>query len=160
MKPRKRELVAGRGPYTELESRLMTTGFVPHVAHSEAHDHHRVVAWLWTIQFALAALYLFTGITKWMIPTDQLAVMTHLPGGFMHGIATAEILGALGLLLPGLYGIARWLTPLAAAGLVIIMIGATTETITHMSVAAAIVPFLAGGLALFVAIERWRLERE
>ena len=138
----------------------MTTGFVPHTAHAEAHDHHRLVAWLWAIQFALAALYLFTGITKWVMPMDQLAAMSHLPGVFMRGIATAEILGALGLILPGLYGIARWLTPLAAAGLVIIMIGATTETIAHMSVAAATLPFVAGGLALFVAIERWRLERE
>ena len=137
----------------------MTTGFVPHTTHVEPHDHHRLVAWLWAIQFALAALYLFTGIMKWAIPADQLAAMTHLPAPFMRGIATAEILGALGLLLPGLYGFARWLTPLAAAGLVVIMIGATSETVAHMSVPAAILPFVAGGLALFVAIERRRLER-
>ena len=52
------------------------------------------------------------------------------------------------------------LTPLAAAGLVVIMIGANSETVAHMSVPAAILPFVAGGLALFVAIERFRLERE
>jgi len=92
----------------------MTTGFVPHTTHAELHDHHRLVAWLWAIQFGLAALYLFTGIMKWAMPADQLAAMTHLPALFMRGIATAEILGALGLLLPGLYGVARWLTPLAA----------------------------------------------
>lgn len=138
----------------------MTTGFVPRTAHTDIPDHHRLVASLWAIQFALAALYLFTGIMKWSIPADQLAGMTHLPAPFMRFIATAEILGALGLLLPGLYGVARWLTPLAAGGLVIIMIGATTETILSAPLIMAILPFVAGLFDLFVAIERWRLERE
>jgi hypothetical protein len=95
-----------------------------------------------------------------MMPMDQLAQMSHLPGPFMRGIGTCEILGALGLILPGLVGVARWLTPLAATGLVIIMIGATSETIEHMSVGAAIVPFVAGLLALFVAVARWWFDAE
>jgi hypothetical protein len=138
----------------------MTTGYVPRTAHVERHDHHQLVGWLWIVQFGLAGLYLFTGTMKWMMPMDQLTQMSHLPGPFMRGIATAELLGALGLILPGLVGVARWLTPLAATGLVIIMIGATSETIEHMSVGAAIVPFVAGLLALFVAVARWRLETE
>ncbi len=49
------------------------------------------------------------------------------------------------------------LTPLAASGLVIIMIGATTITAFAMAVAPAVVPMTIGVLAAFVAYGRWRL---
>jgi hypothetical protein len=69
----------------------------------------------------------------------------------------SELAGALGLLLPGLLRIRPGLTPLAAVGLVIIMIGATTLTAIYMDVPSAIMPFVAGLLAAFVAYGRWRL---
>jgi uncharacterized membrane protein YdfJ with MMPL/SSD domain len=49
------------------------------------------------------------------------------------------------------------LTPLAAAGLVIIMIGATVLTLASGGVAAALMPLATGLLSAFVAYGRWRL---
>ena len=49
------------------------------------------------------------------------------------------------------------LTPLAAAGLSIIMIGAVVVTIQTMGLAMAVLPFVTGGLQCFVAYGRWRL---
>jgi hypothetical protein len=67
-----------------------------------------------------------------------------------------ETLGALGLILPGLFRIRTGLTPLAAAGLVIIMIGATVVTAATGPVATAIVPAVVGILAAWVAYGRWQ----
>jgi len=68
-----------------------------------------------------------------------------------------EVLGALGLILPGLFRIRRGLTPLAAAGLVIIMIGATVITLIGGDLMAAVISLIVGLLAAFVAYGRWRL---
>ncbi len=113
-------------------------------------------ALLWTVQGLLAALFLFAGVVKLAMPAAALAQQTHLPAGFLHFIAVCEILGALGLVLPGIFRVHRELTPLAAAGLVIIMIGAVTVTIANLGVAPAIMPFVVGLLALSVAYGRGR----
>jgi len=117
---------------------------------------------LWIVQVLLALLFLFAGGTKLVIPPDVLASMGSpnqiaLPGWFVRFIGVVEVLGALGLLLPGLLRIKPWLTPLAAAGLVVIMLGATVLNIMADGVAAGVVPLLAGLLAAFVAYGRWRL---
>jgi hypothetical protein len=80
-----------------------------------------------------------------------------LPGLFLRFIGVCEVLGGLGLILPGLLRIRPGLTPLAAAGLVIIMIGATVLSFAADGMAAAIIPFVTGILAAFVAYGRWRL---
>ena len=69
----------------------------------------------------------------------------------------AEVLGAIGLILPGLLRVRPGLTPLAAAGLVIIMAGATVVTLTSVGVAMAPIPLVTGLLAAFVAYGRWQL---
>ena len=117
---------------------------------------------LWIIQVLLALLFLFAGGTKLVIPPDVLASMGSpnqipLPGWFVRFIGVCEVLGALGLILPGLLRIKPWLTPLAALGLVIIMIGATALTMAADGVAAGVVPLVVGLLAAFVAYGRWRL---
>jgi hypothetical protein len=66
----------------------------------------------------------------------------------------AEVLGALGLILPGLLRIRPVLTSLAAAGLVIIMIGATLLTLTLGDVAGASIPLVVGVLAATIAYGR------
>jgi hypothetical protein len=110
---------------------------------------------LWTIQFLLAALFLFAGVAKLVMSSAALtADPPHLAAGFLRFIGTMEVLGALGLVLPGLTGIRPQLTPLAAAGLVIIMIGATVITATTMGVLPALIPFVAGVLATFIAVAR------
>ena len=117
---------------------------------------------LWIIQVLLALLFLFSGGTKLVLPLDVLKSMgspnqIQLPGLFIRFIGVVEVLGALGLILPGLLRIKPWLTPLAAAGLVIVMIGAVAVTVAGGEVAAALVPLVVGLLAAFVTYGRWRL---
>ncbi|MGE5594726.1 MAG: DoxX family protein [Hyphomicrobiales bacterium] len=106
---------------------------------------------LWAIQGALALVFLFAGASKLVMPADQLTDGTDLPVLFMRFIGCAETLGAVGLVLPGIVGVQRRLTPLAAAGLVIIMLGATVVTIATMSAGAAVFPFAVGVLAFVIA---------
>jgi uncharacterized membrane protein YphA (DoxX/SURF4 family) len=112
---------------------------------------------LWIVQGLLAALFLFAGVMKFIMPVEQMQDPVALPGWFLHFIGTCEVLGGLGLILPALLRIRPSLTPLAAAGLVIIMIGATVITLTTGQVGPALLTVLLGALAAFVAYGRWRL---
>jgi hypothetical protein len=112
---------------------------------------------LWIIQGLLAILYLFSGGMKLILPIEEMTKDVALPGAFLRFIGVAEILGALGLILPWLTGIFPGLTPLAAACLVVIMIGATVITMMTGSIMTALIPLVVGLLAAFVAYGRWRL---
>src|SRR5437660_8717632 len=112
---------------------------------------------LWIVQGLLAALFLFAGGAKLVLPLDQMAGPVALPGWFLRFLGVAEVLGALGLVLPGLLRIRAGLTPLAAAGLVIIMIGATVVTLAGGMVAVALMNLVVALLAAFVTYGRWRL---
>lgn len=109
---------------------------------------------LWTLQVLLAALFLFAGAMKLVMPDEALAQQSALPVGFLRFIGIAETLGAFGLLLPGIFRIRRGLTPLAAAGLTIIMLGATSITAVSAGVGAAVVPCLVCVCCAFVAYRR------
>jgi len=95
----------------------------------------------------------------WIVqgPLNSMSNQTPLPGLFLRFLGVAEVLGAIGLVLPGLLRIRPALTPLAAAGLVIIMIGATALTLAGGDVAPALIPLVVGLLSAFVAYGRWRL---
>jgi DoxX-like protein len=112
---------------------------------------------LWILQGLLAALFLFAGGVKLVMPVDEMAAQIGLPGSFLQFIGVCEVLGAVGLILPGLLRIRPGLTSIAAAGLVIIMIGATVLTVRDMGVVMALFPCVVGILAAFVAYGRWRL---
>ena len=117
---------------------------------------------LWILQILLALTFLFAGGTKLVIPADVLMKMGSpnqvvLPGLFLKFIGVCEVVGALGLILPGVFHRKQYLTPLAAAGLAIIMIGAVIVTIMGDGIAMAISPLIVGLLCLFVAYGRWRV---
>ena len=109
---------------------------------------------LWIVQALLAALFLFAGGMKLVMPIEQLVEQSHMSGGFLRFIGVVEVLGGLGLVLPGLTGIAPILTPLAASGLVIVMIGATVVSLPS-GIGPALFPFAVGGLAAWVAVRRF-----
>ena len=113
---------------------------------------------LWIVQVLLALLFLFAGVTKLVLPNEALTQgPIVLPVLFLRFIGALEALGGLGLVLPGLLRIRTGLTPLAAAGLTIIMIGATVITVKGVGAAQALVPFVVLLLSAFVAYGRWRL---
>jgi uncharacterized membrane protein YphA (DoxX/SURF4 family) len=112
---------------------------------------------LWIVQGLLALLFLFAGVAKLIMSVEEMTKDVQMPGAFLRFIAVAELLGAIGLILPGLLRIKPGLTPLAAAGLAIIMIGATVVTMTYMGVAMALFPLAVGLLLVFVAYGRWRV---
>ena len=111
---------------------------------------------LWTIQVLVAALFIFSGVTKFLMPVAKMQQgPVVFPGRFLHFIGLAEILGGLGLVLPGWTGIERKLTPIAAVGLLIIMIGATVVTVMSGGGVTVAIPFVMGVLVAFVAWGRW-----
>ena len=112
---------------------------------------------LWIAQVLLALIFLFAGGMKLVLPIEEMTKDIAMPGLFLRFIGVCEVLGGIGVVLPWLLRIRPGLTPLAAAGLVIIMIGAVATTVMAMSIIMAIVPFLVGVLAAFVAYGRWQL---
>lgn len=87
---------------------------------------------LWIVQAVLAAMFAMAGVTKSTRPkdklTEQLPWVADFPQGTVRFIGVVEFAAALGLILPGATGIAPVLTPLAATGLVVVMVLAA---ITH-----------------------------
>jgi len=112
---------------------------------------------LWIVQILLAALFLFAGAMKFIMSVEEMTQQIAMPGWFLHFIGACEILGGLGLILPWLTRIRPGLTPLAAAGLVIIMVGATAITLMMGDIVTALLPLAVGILAAFVVYGRWRL---
>ena len=110
---------------------------------------------LWILQGLLAALFLFSGAMKFIMPVEQMTKGTSLTGGFIHFIGVCEILGGIGLVVPALLRIMPVLTPIAACCLVIIMAGATYVSLPMGM--TAVFPALVGLLLAFVAYGRFKL---
>ncbi len=112
---------------------------------------------LWTIQSVLALAFLFAGSMKLLTPPVTVAQMAGAtPVGLLRFIGLCEVTGALGLILPGLLHIRPKLTPLAAAGLVIIMSGAVATNIALGRSPDAMAPAALGVLAALVIGGRMR----
>jgi uncharacterized membrane protein YphA (DoxX/SURF4 family) len=113
---------------------------------------------LWILQILLGLLFLFSGSMKFVMSVAEMTKdIPWMPGWFLHFIGVMEILGGFGLILPSLLRIRPGLTPLAAACLVIIMIGATVITLSATGIGPAMIPLIVGILCVFVAYGRWRL---
>jgi hypothetical protein len=115
---------------------------------------------LWTLQILLAALYLFAGGFKLIAAPEQMRPSPDAPIppanmiAFLRMIGGFEVLGAAGLILPGLTGIKRHLTSAAAGCLAFIMVGAVVVSTVQIGVQAAILPFVVGILDLIVMFGR------
>lgn len=110
---------------------------------------------LCALQLLLAVIFLCAGAMKLFFPRETLALPIALPWPFIRLLGAAELLGAAGLVLPWFLGIRPVLTPVAAAGLMIIVTGATVITLLVEGVTPALFPLVLALLSASVAYGRW-----
>jgi len=116
---------------------------------------------LWIVAGLLAALFLFAGVNKVLLPREKLAAapgggwVNDFSDGFVRALGAVEVVGAVGLILPEALDIAPVLTPLAALGLAVIMAGAVVLRIRRGETTAMLVNLTYLVLALFVAWGRF-----
>jgi hypothetical protein len=113
---------------------------------------------LWIVQGLLGLFFaLASGAPKLLLPPEALPMPIPLPYAFLLFVGVAEVLGGLGLILPGVTGIRPGLTPLAASGLVLVTIGATAYQLAAGRPGNALFAVVVGLLCTFVAYGRWQL---
>lgn len=117
-------------------------------------------AGVWVVQVLLAVAFTGSAMMKLATPYEELgksmAWVTHVSPMMVKGIGALELLGVLGLILPSALRVLPVLTPVAAGGLILTMLGAAA---THVSIGEPqmVVPnVVLGGLAAFVAWARLR----
>ncbi len=114
---------------------------------------------LWVLQVSIALVFLTTGLLKVSQPKEKLEQqMSWVKGARVSTvkiIGALEILGALGLILPALTGIMPWLTPLAAVGLALTMIGAIATHFQLGEYSKIWLPVILLVLTFFVAYGRF-----
>ncbi len=113
---------------------------------------------LWIVAGMAAAAFLVAGMMKIMQGKkveEKMPWAKHYSDSAIRGIGAAEVAGALGLILPAVTGIAVWLVPTAAIGLVLLMAGAVRRHLIIGEGLKGSVPALTlGVLALIVAVGR------
>lgn len=116
---------------------------------------------LWSVAGVLAAVFALAGLNKLVIPRAKLA---RAPGGgwvmdfsaaFVKVLGAVEVLGVLGLVLPRLLDVAPVLTPLAAVGLCLVMIGAGIVEFRRSEFKHVLLNVTYFALAAFVAAGRF-----
>jgi hypothetical protein len=120
-----------------------------------SHPHKTFHAIVWVAQVLLAGMFLMAASAKLTKPASELALMmpytTDLPLALTRFIGAAELAGALGVVLPALTRIRPWLTPLAASGLVAVMLLAALFHVARGEFFAVPINLTLGALAAFVA---------
>lgn len=111
---------------------------------------------VWILSGLLAVTFLFIGLAKVLTPAGDLESMAHgVPLALLRTAGTAELLGALGLILPAATRVLPILTPLAATGLVLTMTGATITNLVIGEYATMVATILLGALVGYVAWARF-----
>jgi len=114
---------------------------------------------LWISQILLAVMFGMAGFMKTTQPIDQLSAMlpfvAQMPEGLVRFIGASELAGALGLILPAATRVLPMLTPLAATGLVVIMVLASCFHVSRGEISHLPVTIILGSLAAFVAWGRF-----
>lgn len=115
---------------------------------------------LWIIASVLALAFLAAGAMKLAQPQEKLSASgmgwtEDVTPGAIKAIGLAEVLGALGLILPAVTGIATFLVPVAATGLAIVMVGAVITHLNRGEKQMAVINVVLAVLALIVAAGRY-----
>jgi len=114
----------------------------------------------WVVQGVLAVFYFVAGSMKAFTNMAQKRMpwAKERPKSFVRFVGTAEILGALGLVLPLFTGILPWLTVPAALGLAVVQVLAIGMIhLPRKEYGALPLNLLLIALAVFVVIARWNL---
>ncbi len=113
---------------------------------------------LWIIQGVLALTFLVTGFLKTFMPLASLkknmSWVNTTSALSVRLLGVAELLGVIGLILPGITGILPWLTVVAAFGLVIVMIGACIVHAKHQEYNVIVGTILILFLAVLIVVGR------
>jgi uncharacterized membrane protein YphA (DoxX/SURF4 family) len=115
---------------------------------------------LWIIQGVLAGIFVVTGLTKLTQPREKMAAgpmswAADVSDAQFRAIGVLELLGAAGLILPGVLGIAGVLTPLAAVGLAVTMAAAFLTHARRGETERLAAPVVLFALLLLIAFERF-----
>src|SRR5688572_32519478 len=113
---------------------------------------------LWILQVLLALAFFAHGVL-FLFPPPEIAAMMNasLPRWFQLFLGVAEILAAVGLILPGLTRILPWLVTWAAVGIMIVMVSATIYHVVRGEIGSAATTLLLLAMAAFVAYMRHRV---
>ena len=113
---------------------------------------------LWIVQALLALAYIMAGSMKAFRPLEALSKsmgwVRAVPAGFVRFVGIAELLGAIGLILPMVTNIAPWLTVAAAAGFVLVQIGASVLQVSRQETSQVPVNVVLLLLAVLVLVGR------
>jgi hypothetical protein len=113
---------------------------------------------LWVLQVLLAAAFLAHGVFLLIPPASMVELMNAtMSASFRIFIGAAEVLAAIGLILPGLTRIQPWLISWAAAGIMIVMISATVFHLMRGEISSAITTAVLLAIATYVAYMRWKV---
>jgi hypothetical protein len=113
---------------------------------------------LWVLQGLLAAAFLAHGLMLLFPPASLVeAINATMSPAFRLFLGVAEVLGAIGLTLPGITRVQPWLVPAAAVGIMIVMISATILHVARNEVSSAITTFILLVMATYVAYMRWKV---
>jgi uncharacterized membrane protein YphA (DoxX/SURF4 family) len=115
---------------------------------------------IWIAQGLLAAVLLMAGSMKLAQPKERLAAsgqawVEDFDAQQVKGIGVLEVLAAIGLVLPTALDLVPLLTPIAASGVVLLMLGAGATHLRRGELQMLPVNALLAALALFIAIERF-----
>jgi uncharacterized membrane protein YphA (DoxX/SURF4 family) len=113
---------------------------------------------LWVLQTLLAVVFFAHGWLFLFPPADVVEMMNAtLPRWFSLFLGIAEVLAAIGLVVPAITRIQPWLVAAAAAGLVVIMVGATILHTTRGETSSAMITALLFVVTALVAYARWKV---
>lgn len=115
---------------------------------------------LWIVAIVLAVGFAASGLMKLLVPKDKLVSSGQgwaqdVTPTNIRLIGVVEVLGAAGLILPAVTHIAPILVPLAAVGLVLVMVGAATVHARRKEIPNIGVNVVLLALAVFVAWGRF-----
>jgi putative oxidoreductase len=113
---------------------------------------------LWVLQVLLAVAFFAHGVMM-VVPPAEIAAQLNatLPRWFQLFLGVAEVLAAVGLVLPGLTRIQPWLVSWAAGGIIIVMVSATVYHVARGELGSAVTTLILLVMAAFVAYMRYRV---